>query len=108
MRRADFLGGYESNRAFMKTVAARIIQQLGSRIGRGLGELDEEDFLLKLTELEYLTEVTGDYECPIVHSFCNSRKDSCEGLNGYCWIKKQENGVAPTTMEDESDEDDED
>jgi len=101
MRRSDFMTEHESNRAYIREVASRIRDMEGEQTTRGLFRATEEEFLIRLTELGMLEEVTADYECPIVHGFCSSRKDSCEGEHAYCWIKKQETAGSFPVEEDE-------
>jgi len=90
MRKTDFVTQHDSNRSYMKSVYNRLKQRHSVEELRGLGRPNESVFLEKLAQLEYIVEVTDDYECPIVHSFCNSRRNSCEGENAYCWLKKQD------------------
>lgn len=89
MRRADIFRDHESNMAYMGVIAERV-RGMSDDHARLFHFTDEKEFLESLARLGFLTEITKAYACPIAHAYCNSRRPSCTGDRGYCWLKKQE------------------
>lgn len=92
MRKGEFsLPAYPTNRIYIQAVARRI-RDASSTNARGMARMNEQQFLDRLVELEFLHRVEGQFECPLAQTLCTQIRPECSRPNAVCWLKKQENG----------------
>jgi hypothetical protein len=86
MRRAEFRPEPRGTNAEYMAAASRRIENLTEA---PLEYTNEETFLKALVARGFLRPVTEDITCPLAHTLCTARRDTCDD---GCWLKKAPNG----------------